>query len=205
MSATKLNSTRRTKRKILAILAGGLVLGIGAAVTLATWNDSEFATGTFTAGSFNLQGSVDGTTFSDHPSAGSAAALTFSTGFNTMSPNDVVAAPFVLRLDATTTNNATALVTSAAGTGAGAANFTYGIIQVASVAGCTPAATGTATLVPAGTALTASTGATAFALARGTAGGPGASVFLCIQVKAGAGLVQGSTATGTWGITATSL
>jgi predicted ribosomally synthesized peptide with SipW-like signal peptide len=205
MSAIEVNTTRRTKRKILAILAGGLVLGIGAAVTLATWNDSEFATGTFTAGSFNVQGSLDGTTFADHPSAGTAAAVTFSTGFNSMSPNDVVAAPFVLRLDAATTNNATALVTSAAGTGTGAANFTYGIIQVASVAGCTPAATGTATLVPAGTALTAFTGATSFNLAHGTGGLAGASVFLCIQVKASAGLVQGSTATGTWGITATSV
>ena len=59
---------RRRSRMIRAILAGGLVLGVGAAVTLAAWNDSEFVTGTFTAGTFNMQGSTtDGTTFTDHP------------------------------------------------------------------------------------------------------------------------------------------
>ncbi|MCU1510124.1 MAG: hypothetical protein JWR53_1242 [Glaciihabitans sp.] len=205
MSTAQIDTSRRTKKKILAILAGGLVLGIGAAVTLATWNDSEFATGTFSAGSFNLQGSTDGTTFADHASSGSAAAATFSTGFSDMSPNDVVAAPYVLRLDGTATSGATALVTSADGTGSGVTDFTYGIVQVASVAECTPTATGTATIVPAGTALTDTTGAASFTLANGTAGAPGASVYLCIQVAADAGLVQGTTATGTWGITATSL
>jgi predicted ribosomally synthesized peptide with SipW-like signal peptide len=204
MSTTEIDTSRRTKRKILAILAGGLVLGVGAAVTLATWNDSEFATGTFTAGSFNVQGSTDGTTFADHPSTGNSAAISFSTGFDSMSPNDVVAAPFVLRLDNTSTSNASAIITSADGSGSGVANFTYGIVEVASVAGCTPGAAGTATIVPAGTALTAFTGAAPFALADGTGGTPGASVDLCIQVTAGAGLVQGSTATGVWGITATS-
>ena len=61
--------TKDGNRKILAVLAGGLVLGVGVAVTLAAWNDSEFATGTFTAGSFNLEGSTTGDTdaaYSDH-------------------------------------------------------------------------------------------------------------------------------------------
>lgn len=61
--------TTRNRRKVLAVLAGGLVLGVGAAITLAAWNDSEFATGTFTAGSFNLQGSTDGTTYAEHTAA----------------------------------------------------------------------------------------------------------------------------------------
>ena len=60
-------------RKIRAVLAAGLVLGIGAVVTLAAWNDSEYATGTFAAGTFNLEGSTDGTTYADHASGASAA------------------------------------------------------------------------------------------------------------------------------------
>ena len=40
---------RSRSRMIRAILAGGLVLGVGTAVTLAAWNDSEFVTETFTA------------------------------------------------------------------------------------------------------------------------------------------------------------
>ena len=56
------------RRKVLAVLAGGLVLGVGTAVTLAAWNDSEFATGDFAAGTFVFQGSTDNETFEDHTS-----------------------------------------------------------------------------------------------------------------------------------------
>ncbi|MEJ7649283.1 MAG: SipW-dependent-type signal peptide-containing protein [Nakamurella sp.] len=45
---------RDRRRKFRAVLAAGLVLGVGGAVTLAAWNDSEYATGTFTAGTFNM-------------------------------------------------------------------------------------------------------------------------------------------------------
>ncbi|UWF76726.1 MULTISPECIES: SipW-dependent-type signal peptide-containing protein [Microbacterium] len=37
-------------RRIQALLAGGLVLGVGAAATLAAWNDTEHGSATFTAG-----------------------------------------------------------------------------------------------------------------------------------------------------------
>lgn len=198
------DARRIRRRRIRAILAGGLVLGVGAAITLAAWNDSEFATGTFTSGSFNLQGSTDGTTFTDHASSGAAASATFSTGFNSLSPGDTVAAPFVLRLDSTTTNNASVIAASATTTGAATANLTYKIVVVANVAGCTPAAAGTSTVVPATTGMNAVTGATAFALAKGTGGAAGAPVVLCLQVTAGPSLTQNTTATATWGFTATS-
>lgn len=207
MHATDIDAEPRTKsRKVRALLAGGLILGIGAAVTLAAWNDSEFATGTFTAGAFNLVGSANGTTFADHTSAGTAAALSFSTGFNNLSPTDTVAAPFVLHLDANTNYDADVVAASAGVTGAAASHLTYGIEQVASVAACTPTATGTE-IVPAGTALTSVAGATGFELDRSTDLGnePGADVFLCVQVTADGTLVANSTATATWGFTATSV
>ena len=43
-------STRSFGVKARAILAGSLVLGVGAAATLASWNDSEFAIGAITGG-----------------------------------------------------------------------------------------------------------------------------------------------------------
>lgn len=190
-------------RKIRAILAGGLVVGIGAAVTLAAWNDSEFATGTFTAGSFDMVGSTDGTTFSNHTSA-PGATLPFSTNFNNLSPSTTVAAPFVLHLTPGTTTSATVAVASAAGSGGAAVNLTYGIQAVASVAACTPTAVGT-TIVPANTAMSATTSAVTFQLAKSTDGvAVGANEYLCIQVTAGSGLGQGTTATGTWEFRATS-
>ena len=202
--APPVDQRRIRRRRIRAILAGGLVLGVGAAITLAAWNDSEFATGTFTSGSFNLQGSTDGTTFTDHASTGAAAAATFSTGFNSLSPGDTVAAPFVLRLDSTTTSNASVIASSAVTAGTATTNLTYKIVIVPSVAGCTPGAAGTTTVVPATTSMNAVTGATAFALSQGTGGVAGAPVVLCLQVTAGAGLTQNTTATATWGFTATS-
>ncbi|WP_025777050.1 SipW-dependent-type signal peptide-containing protein [Brevibacterium sp. VCM10] len=47
-------------RRIKAILAGGLVFGVGATDTVAAWTDSEEASGSFGAGRFNIELSVDG-------------------------------------------------------------------------------------------------------------------------------------------------
>lgn len=193
-------------RKVKAILAGGLVLGLGAAITLAVWNDSEFVTGAFGAGHFNVQGSADGTTFADHTPIGSAATLSFSTGFNNLSPSQTVASPYVLHLDKDTTTGATVSVNSATATGAAASELTYKIVEVATVAGCTPVATGTSTIVPAGTALNSVASAVPFTLAKSTTLGtdPGADVFLCIQVTSSTTLVQDTSAVGTWQFLATS-
>ena len=74
-------------RRIRAILAGGLVLGVGAAATLAAWNDSEYGAATFTAGRFDIVGSTDGTTFASHATSGAAATLSFVVAPSAMSPH----------------------------------------------------------------------------------------------------------------------
>ena len=64
-------------RRIRALLASGMVLGVGATITLAAWNDSEYTTGSVTAGHFSLEGSVDGDEYrSSEPD--SAHTLSFS-------------------------------------------------------------------------------------------------------------------------------
>ena len=200
-------STKDTQRKVLAVLAGGLVLGVGIGVTLAAWNDSEFATGTFTAGSFNLEGSTTSATtgYDDH-NGDTAASLVFQLPAvaSSMSPGDVVYAPFWVRLDATTTNSATLLPAGiTAGTGGNEANLSYTVTAIAAGDTCGAAATGT--VVASGTTLSAQTGATSVPLAEGTpAGTAGTPVQLCFAVTAGAGLTQGAAATATWEFTATS-
>ena len=130
---------RRRSRMIRAILAGGLVLGVGTAVTLAAWNDSEYVTGTFTAGTFNMQGSTtNGTTFIDHP-VGTPGTLSFTVAPLLMSPGDTVYAPFALRLAANTTNNANVVITPPAGTtGTIATNLTYEVVRTTAFT-CAPA------------------------------------------------------------------
>lgn len=43
------------RRKIQALAAGGLVLGVGASATLAAWTDKAMSTGQFTAGQFAIE------------------------------------------------------------------------------------------------------------------------------------------------------
>lgn len=197
-------ATKTRSRKFKAILAGGIVLGVGAAVTLAAWTDDEWAEGVFGAGSFNVQGSTDGTTFTDHESSDGAASLTFDLdGGDNMSPGDTVAAPFVLRLDGPTTYDATVALTSAAGGGDNSTALTYEIVQVASAGDCSAAATGTS-VVPAGTALDSTTGAADFDLTAGAGTATGDPVSLCFKVTAGDSLEQGQNTTAQWQFTATS-
>lgn len=191
----------RSKR-VRALLAGGLVLGVGAAVTLAAWNDSEFAQGTFTAGSFNLVGSLDGTTYANHAALGSPAALAFTVNPTKLAPLDVVYAPFAVELDAATTNAAVVTVSNGATSGVVSA-LTYTLIQPTTF-GCTSSTTGTA-LVPAGTSVGTVPGSTTFNLAAGlSAGVAGVPVYLCFKVTATALIAQAQTGTATWQLTAVS-
>lgn len=198
---------RRRSRMIRAILAGGLVLGIGTAVTLAAWNDSEFVTGTFTAGQFNMQGSTtDGTTFTDHP-IGTPGTLTFTVAPLLLSPGDTVYAPFAVRLAANTTNNANVVITAPNATTGVVTNLTYEVVRTTAFT-CgsgTVDSTGTS-LITAGTAVTGVAGPNTFVLNKGApVTSPGATQFLCFKVTAGALLSQGQTGTVTWQFTASSI
>jgi predicted ribosomally synthesized peptide with SipW-like signal peptide len=83
--AMRSHDRRVLHRKVAAVLAGGLVLGIGTATTLAAWTDQEQAQATFTSGVFKLMSSTDGTAFEDHTS--NVATLTFNGGM--MSPGSL--------------------------------------------------------------------------------------------------------------------
>ncbi|MEH6623762.1 MAG: SipW-dependent-type signal peptide-containing protein [Dietzia maris] len=105
---------RARKRK--AILAGGVVLGLGAAVTLAAWSDDVFADGIFNTGTIELEGNVTATgsvangtagwASYDGPDAvpsGTTAGLAFAQPVQTLVPEVEVFAPIALRLsDAST-------------------------------------------------------------------------------------------------------
>lgn len=212
--ALKMSGTSRstTSKRVRALLAGGLVLGVGATVTLAAWNDSEFARGTFTAATFNLEGSTtSGTTgFGEHPAAGSAAALSFTVPFSNLSPTSVVYAPFWVRLAANTSTAANLAVTSIASSDTGGPNSAqlgYKIFRLATVTdACNAANVASLTAIASGT--TVASGAvtsTAVPLAIGSpVTAAGAAENLCFVVTAASGLIQGGVTTTTWQLTATS-
>lgn len=205
MVGTQKTKNRGMSRKVRAVLAGGLVLGVGAAITLAAWNDSEFATGTFTAGQFNLEGSeTDGTTFTEHATSDTAATLGFTAPLaGNLSPTDVVYAPFAVRLAAGTTSPANVVVSADSSTGT-VTNLTYTLVSTATW-GCDAAAVSAGTvLVPAATPVATVPGTPGFTLAAGTpTSDPGAAQNLCFAITAG-NVDQGQTGTVTWEFAATS-
>jgi predicted ribosomally synthesized peptide with SipW-like signal peptide len=197
---TRMNTVERSQKSrrgmIRAILAGGLVLGVGAAITLATWNDSEFATGTFTAGSFNVQGTggdpAATPTWADHATSATAQALTFSLNLTNLTPGDTVYAPFSMRVD-TTKNSFDATVvpgsTPVAITGVLATDLTT-VTYVSSYGNCTAKTPG-------------STIFSTLTLAKA-----GAAQTLCLAVTMNAdatAAAQGQSATATWQFDATSV
>lgn len=77
--------------KVRAVLAGALVLGVGASMTLAAWTDQEYATATVTAGTFTIVSRTQSApAFAPHDSSGSAVTLPF--GATNLYPGQSVAA-----------------------------------------------------------------------------------------------------------------
>jgi len=194
--------TRGRGRRIKAILAGGVVLGLGAAVTLAAWNDSEFAIGTFGSGDFNLEGATVADTFTEHDTPETAGVLDFEVSPENLAPDDVVYAPFAVRLDDTTTFDANVVVSQETTTGV-LTGLTYEVL-VTDTFGCAEGTTGEA-LIPAGTALGTVPADTDVALTAGADDAAGTPVNLCFVVTADEALTEGQDGSSTWEFAAESI
>jgi predicted ribosomally synthesized peptide with SipW-like signal peptide len=102
--------SQKFSTKARALLAGGLVLGIGAAFTLAAWTDNEWvfgqsggADGPGNPGTNKYQmqqntysGTAGAAAWSDQPDA-SGGGLTFTLGAKDLKPGSTVYAPMQLR------------------------------------------------------------------------------------------------------------
>lgn len=181
---------KRFGTKAKAILAGGLVLGVGAAITLAAWTDQEWAIGNFGAGTFGIEGSTDGAAFASHPEDDSPASLTFAVNADQMSPSDAIYAPFAVRLDEGSTNEANVEVSQAwvGASTADEADFTVSYVSTAAF-GCDAIAFASGTAVI-GDEITLTEAAP--------------TTNLCFKVEALSTLGQGETGGVLWGFDATS-
>lgn len=154
MPATAPAARRLRWRRARALLASGLVLGVGAAVTLAAWNDTEHGSATFTAGTFGIEGAVNGTAFSEHPTQATTATMAFPA--TPMTPGTTSFALFSVRTTSGSVGG-TAQLLANAGNGSGlGAHLTYGVRAIAGTS-CTQATFDAGTVVVAtGAALTSS-------------------------------------------------
>lgn len=147
---------RLRSRRVRAVLASGLVLGVGAAATLAAWNDSEHTTATFTAGQFGIVGATDGTNFSNHLSPGppAPATLGFAAPVGAMAPGNTVYALFSVKTVDPSVAGQVQLVANNTGiTGLGP-SLRYSVSVIAGTS-CNATTFGAGTLVvPAGSVLT---------------------------------------------------
>lgn len=190
-----------------AIAAGGIVLGIGAVVTLAAWNDSEFAWGGFGSASFNLEGSTDGENFDDNSAIDEAALLNFNA--ENMTPGQTVYTPFWIRLDAETTVGGTIEaadgIAVASSEGANTAALSYTVY--ADPDACSSSGVSGGNVVASADSLSEGVGSTtSLSLSAGAEGDPGEATMLCFAVQAHPeDLVQGDSSEVIWEIVATSL
>lgn len=203
VTRSEMRERRRLRsRRLRAVLAGGLVFGIGVTATLAAWNDSEYGTASFTAGKFDIVGAIDGTTFSSHATTGAAATLNFQLAPTAMAPGNSTYALFSVK---TANPSVAGTLQLTAGTPAGTGLATYLTYGVRTIAGTTCNSTtyaaGTA-VVADGSALTAGGSATQVVTANGAA-----QVNYCFAVTlplTAPNAAQGLTMTQTWQFLGTS-
>jgi len=193
---------RLRSRRLRAALAGGLVLGIGVAATLAAWNDSEYGSANFTAGRFDIVGATDGATFSSHATAGAAAVLNFQLAPTAMAPGNTTYALFSVKT-ANPSIAGTLQLTAGTPGGTGLATYlTYGVRTIAgAVCNATTYGAG-ASVVTDGSALTVGGSATQAVTANGAA-----QVNYCFAVTlptTAPNAAQGLTMTQTWQFLGTS-
>lgn len=198
--------TRRRRslasRRIRAILAAGVVLGIGGASTLAAWTDPEYTTATMTAGRFGIEGASGTAAFGEHATRGSAAQLAFDIPTNALAPGATAYSAFRVRtIDGSVAG--TALLTADGGNEAGlGAYLRYGV-SVVSGTTCSAAtfASGTV-IVPRGSTLT--TSATQSQSLQAASGNTVTYCFAITLPPETGNAAQGTTLSATWNVQAQS-
>lgn len=197
------NAGRKVRRgalvgKVRALLIGGLVFGIGSTLTLAAWTDSEHTAGTFKTSTFGIEGSTNGSSFTEHATEGAAATMAF--GADGLTPGATVHAAFDVRTTAASTVGGTVVLASATASGdtAVTGNLTYRVATVSTSTSCASASyTGTAV-----------SAASVFEVdPESLDAGAGNTVRYCFEVKMSTEVpstAQGKTGSVTWKFDATS-
>jgi hypothetical protein len=177
MTGSRLQAGPHASMRVRAALAAGVVFGITAGLTVASWTDAEFlAPATFTASRFDVQTSLQGAAFT--------SASTVSTTVTGLYPSATLTsgnAYVSLKAQTATPSVAgTVQLSAAANAGAGLTPvLRYRIVSIAAASTCSAASfTGTPTYIVGGAAAYQSVSS---ALAATTASAVGANSGTTVQ------------------------
>jgi len=208
MARHREQASRPKLLKLRAVLAGGLVVGIGVTVTLASWVDREFGSASFTASTFDTE-STSAATSTGWASNASApgAALTFNA--TAMSPGTLQYATLNVRTTAGTSVPGTIVLTSATTTGTLPAVLEYRLVRTATTSTACNAAAFTGSTYIAGAATPTYLAPTTVpgVAVSSTLAAAGGEIRYCFEVRmqtTAATSYQGATGTITWQFAATS-
>jgi len=199
----------RTFRRVRAVLAGALVLGVGATMTLAAWTDTEFASGSFTASRFDTESNADGSGWASNINP-PVATFTAATG---MSPTVSKFTTLDVRTTATTSVSGSVLLTATGKTGTLGDVLEYRVVRAAttsSTCDSTAFTNGSAVFVAGNNATTpvyVTGGTMPTTPPSQTIAAAGGLLRYCFDVRIKAGTAmsyQGATGTLTWTFTSTS-
>jgi predicted ribosomally synthesized peptide with SipW-like signal peptide len=208
----------RTSLRVRVALAAGLVLGISAGLTVASWSDAEVVTTDFTLSRFGIESKVASEgAYAEHATAGAAAAMTMTSAtiYPASTATTFEGAVYGQLLVRTTINSVAGTAVVGIPASSGDAGMiaalrqrvvrTTGTCNAAAFGGANPFVVGTATTTRALT-VGQEVGVTN-SLGAGTASLPGTAIGFCVELSLPTGAattLQGKAATVTWGVTASS-
>ena len=206
-------------RRLLAVLAGGVVLVGGGVTTLAAWQDQGYDHAPLSLQKFNIQQTLDGSEFVEADTAGTSLRLALSVNSvldAPLTPGNATTGWVGLRVDPGSLGAKVVLggATIASDSGGIAPHLSYQAVAGVDAATCRAGGTlptsgaGVKVLVGETSALTAGSGSTSFQLDPGTGSAAGATVGVCFKVKLDAGLSRtfsGSSVSPVWTFNAESL
>lgn len=197
------------RRRVHAVLAAGLVLGIGTAVTLAAWADTENATGSFGASVFGTESQSAESPMYTSNTTSPGATLAFDAA--SMSPGTSYYAWLNVRTTPASTVGGTVNLTSSAATGGLAPALQYRAVRMpgpSPSSTCNGAAfTGTPVYIAGASASYLPVSQVPSTPVANPIGAAGAEVGFCFEVQITPGTpssFQGETGAVTWTFTATS-
>ncbi|MFC6354636.1 SipW-dependent-type signal peptide-containing protein [Luethyella okanaganae] len=192
--------------RLRAVLAGALVLGVGATLTMAAWTDTEYASGSFAASTFSTESMTATTSWGSHDTAPGAALLAFNA--SAMSPGASAFAWVNVRTTSPTTVSGTITLDSVAPSGALVPALEYRAVRTAATTtNCDSTAFTGGTFIAGGASTYIAAGSVPASPVSSPLAAAGGEVRFCFEVRviaSAANTFQGTTATLVWKLGATS-